>query len=88
MVLLDTPVGYVTRYDALKFVRYPQNHNELFRQLSAVLQTIVAGRMLMENTDIMLTSDDTDISIGRCQEEHMIPSFVPNGSNSKRQRRS
>lgn len=68
-------------------VAYPQDRNALYRRLSAILRTIFAARKLMESTASMVTSDATEISIGRCEEEHMIPSFMSIDSNKRRKRK-
>ncbi|KAL7322447.1 hypothetical protein PS15p_211446 [Mucor circinelloides] len=80
-------LGFYIGEKHLKMFAYPQDQNALFRRLSAVLRTILAARKLMENIASMLTSDATEISIGRCEEEHMIPSFMSIDSNKRRKRK-
>lgn len=84
MVVLDSPCGYVTRYDAMEDVLYPEDENELYRKLSAVLRIILGAKTLMETTAYKLTNDTTDIQVGRCKFEYMIPSFIPSNINKKR----
>lgn len=81
---MDSPCGYVTRYDAMKDVMYPEDENELHRKLSAIVRTILGARMLMEDVAHKLVTDSSNISIGRRQVEHMIPSFMPSFNNKKR----
>lgn len=85
--MLDCPAGYVTRYDAMEDVSYPQDEDELYRKLSAVLRMILAGRILMEDTAHKLIHDDTEIPIGRRQEEYMVPCFLHSVSNKKRKQK-
>ncbi|CAO0795129.1 unnamed protein product [Mucor circinelloides] len=84
MVVLDSPCGYVTRYDAMEDVLYPEDENELYRKLSAVLRIILGAKTLMETTAYKLTNDTTNIQVGRCKFEYMVPSFIPNNINKKR----
>lgn len=85
MVVLDSPCGYVTRYDAMNYVLYPEDEKELLRKLSAVVRTILGARALMETTAQKLISDSTQIQVGRHTAEYMIPNFISNNiSNKKR----
>lgn len=65
MVVLDSPRGYVTRYDAMEDVLYPEDKNELLRKLSAVVRVILGARTVMETTAQKLISDSTRIQVGR-----------------------
>jgi len=84
MVVLDSPCGYVTRYDVMNDSLYPEDKCQLYRKLSVVVRVIVGARKLMEQTAFKLMNDTTEISVGKHQVEHMIPSFISNSSNKKR----
>ncbi|KAL9559486.1 hypothetical protein MBANPS3_000402 [Mucor bainieri] len=78
-----SPITYISLLSRQK----PDHKMELYRRLSSVIRTILAGRQLMEITATMLSSDDSDdIMIGRCQKELIVPNFMPTINTSKRRK--
>ncbi|KAK4509999.1 uncharacterized protein ATC70_006168 [Mucor velutinosus] len=86
LFILDCPSTYVTRLDAMKEMHYPKSEGQIHRQLSAVLRNIIGLRIIMENTVYALDHDTTDITIGRDNDEAMIPCFIPSSPEKKKRK--
>ncbi|KAK4520018.1 Asparagine-rich protein (ARP protein) [Mucor velutinosus] len=86
LLILDCPSTNVTRYDAMKEVVYPKSKGQVHRQLSAVLKNIIGLKILMEKTVYELDYDVTDITVGRCNDNTMVPCFISSGTGNKKRK--
>lgn len=82
--ILDTPAGYVGRYDAFPSVQYPITESKIRIRMATLLTRNMAARIIMEQCQDIIDDDDSEPSIDRYQFV-MEPSFVPVGlANKKR----
>lgn len=65
MFMMDCSTEYVTRYDAMDGVSFPNIESQLHCQLSEAVQTIVGAKLMMETITAKLAADNTKTSVDR-----------------------
>ncbi|GAN10042.1 hypothetical protein MAM1_0315d09576 [Mucor ambiguus] len=83
--ILDSPAGYVSRYDAFPSVQYPITESKIRTRMATLLARIMAARIIMEQCQDTIDDDDLEPSIDRYQYV-MEPNFVPVGLTNKKRK--
>jgi len=88
LYVLDSPVGYVTRYDAFNSVQYPLVESMIRGRLALLLPMVYKARLIMENCKDALYNDESfiDFGLGKNHPVLMEPSFVSVSVNIKKRR--
>lgn len=86
LYILDSPHGYVTRYDAFNSVTYPQVEIKIRSEMPDVLAMILSTRIIMENAKKIIEEDESKPSLGRNMPAVMRPCFSPVGVNHKKRK--
>ncbi|KAK4512003.1 uncharacterized protein ATC70_004002 [Mucor velutinosus] len=84
LYLLDSPQGYVTRYDAFNSVSYPVTEAMIRSKMPALLTMILSSRIMMENVKIIIDEDESLPILGRFMPVVMEPCFAPVRVNCKK----
>ncbi|EPB87065.1 hypothetical protein HMPREF1544_06182 [Mucor circinelloides 1006PhL] len=86
LYILDSPVGYVSRYDAFNPVEYPVTENKIRSRMAKLLTMIFSARIIMENCRDVIDDDESDTDLGKFRSAVMEPCFVPVGTNYKKRK--
>lgn len=82
---LDSPVGYVSRYDSFNRVEYPIIESKIRSRMAQLLPMIYKARIIMENCKAIVDDDESIPDLG-IEPVVMVPSFVPAIVNSKKRK--
>lgn len=86
LYILNSPTGYVSRYDAFNPVEYPVIESKIRNKISHLLIIILSARIIMEACKDTIENDELLPGLGISMPAVMETCFIPAGLNYKQRK--